>query len=142
VIRPAIYVRCRLARDWRAAGPARRKAVVVSLSDLTRQWQRIARAGVGLAVAVAMVWPLQASAAERSRAAIRAFRVDHPCPITGQVTGPCRSGSERMVVDHIVPLCLGGADAPSNMRWQEYRQSRDKDRAELALCRWVRRASE
>jgi len=22
------------------------------------------------------------------------------------------------VVDHIVPLCAGGADAPSNMQWQ------------------------
>jgi hypothetical protein len=96
-----------------------------------------------LSVAATVLWPLSASAAERrSRAAIGAFRADHPCPITGQVTGPCRSGAERMVVDHIVPLCLGGADAPSNMRWQEYRQSRDKDRAELALCRWVRRAGD
>jgi hypothetical protein len=37
-----------------------------------------------------------------------------PCPGTGPSRGACLG----YVIDHIVPLCTGGADHPSNMQWQ------------------------
>jgi hypothetical protein len=39
------------------------------------------------------------------------------------------------VVDHIVPLCAGGADRPRNMQWQTIAAARAKDVEERALCR-------
>ena len=34
------------------------------------------------------------------------------------------------VVDHIVPLACGGADAPSNMQWQSTEEGKAKDKTE------------
>jgi hypothetical protein len=39
------------------------------------------------------------------------------------------------VRDHIVPLCAGGADAPSNMQWQTTAEAKAKDREEVKACR-------
>ena len=39
-------------------------------------------------------------------------------------------GRKGYVVDHIVPLECGGADAPSNMQWQTVEQAKIKDRTE------------
>ena len=39
-------------------------------------------------------------------------------------------GRPGYVVDHIVPLKRGGADAPSNMQWQTKSDARAKDRWE------------
>ena len=39
-------------------------------------------------------------------------------------------GRKGYVVDHIVPLECGGADAPSNMQWQTVEQAKIKDRSE------------
>ena len=64
------------------------------------------------------------------------FRKDNPCPVTGQTRGACPG----YVVDHIVPLCAGGDDDPSNMQWQTKEESLDKDRTEWALCRWIRKS--
>lgn len=38
------------------------------------------------------------------------------------------------VVDHIVPLACGGADAPSNLQWQTTEEARAKDRVERKGC--------
>ena len=43
-------------------------------------------------------------------------------------------GRPGYVVDHIVPLCAGGADAPSNMQWQTVEEAKVKDRQERAEC--------
>ena len=43
-------------------------------------------------------------------------------------------GRHGYVVDHIVPLCAGGADAPGNMQWQTYAQSKVKDINEVHMC--------
>ena len=59
---------------------------------------------------------------ERSPAAKKAFRRDHPCPSTGRTSGRC-PGYE---VDHRTPLACGGADAPSNMQWLTTEENRRK----------------
>ena len=67
----------------------------------------------------------------RERAPVREFRSTHLCPSTGDKTGPCPG----YVVDHIVPLCWGGLDVPSNMAWQELQESYKKDVFERAACK-------
>ena len=39
------------------------------------------------------------------------------------------------VIDHIIPLCAGGADAPSNMHLQTVEAAKVKDRWEKVYCR-------
>jgi len=48
-------------------------------------------------------------------------------------------GRKGYVVDHIVPLCAGGADAPSNMQWQTVEEAKVKDRQERTMCAHSRR---
>lgn len=68
---------------------------------------------------------------ERSSAQRAAFVREHPCPATAQTRAPCPG----YVVDHIIPLCGGGADAPSNMQWQTIEDGKLKDKEERAQCR-------
>ena len=56
----------------------------------------------------------------------RAHRHAHPLP-------PLKN-NER---DHIVPLCLGGADTLKNMMYQPLKDARKKDRLEAYACRQV-----
>jgi hypothetical protein len=39
-------------------------------------------------------------------------------------------GRPGYVIDHIVPLACGGADAPSNMQWQTVAAAKAKDRTD------------
>ena len=50
------------------------------------------------------------------------FRKAHPCPATGKTSGPCPG----YVIDHVVALKNGGADAPSNMQWQAVANAKAK----------------
>jgi hypothetical protein len=70
----------------------------------------------------------------RSRAAVSEFKRLQPCPATGKPSGACPG----YVVDHVVPLCACGPDAPSNMQWQTLEDSKVKDREERRQCgvRW------
>jgi hypothetical protein len=43
-------------------------------------------------------------------------------------------GRPGYVVDHIVPLACGGADAPSNMQWQTIAAGKAKDKWERKGC--------
>ena len=71
----------------------------------------------------------------RSRAARAAFQRANPCPSTQQARGPCPG----FVVAHILPLCAGGEDRPTNMQWQTRPESFIKDRHEWRLCRLLKR---
>jgi len=63
---------------------------------------------------------------QRSASAIKDFKRTNPCPATGKSTGRC-SG---YVIDHVVPLKRGGADAAGNMQWQTKEAAKEKDRLE------------
>lgn len=71
------------------------------------------------------------NSATRDPAQVRAFRTDHACPATGQTRGACPG----WVVDHIIPLCLGGVDEPRNMQWQSAAAGLAKDKLEWEACR-------
>lgn len=62
----------------------------------------------------------------RSPQALQQFKKANPCPGTGKTYGSCPG----YVVDHVVPLKRGGADAPSNMQWQTVQAAREKDKWE------------
>lgn len=83
-----------------------------------------------LCAALALACAL-AQAAPRSHAAVAAFKRQAPCPATSSPRGPCPG----YVVDHVQPLCAGGADHPANMQWQTVADAKVKDRAERAQCR-------
>ncbi len=57
---------------------------------------------------------------------VRAFKHEHHCPSTGRGSGKCPG----YIVDHVKPLCHGGADRPSNMQWQTKADAKAKDRWE------------
>lgn len=44
-------------------------------------------------------------------------------------------GRAGYVVDHIIPLACGGADAPTNMQWQTVAEAKAKDKVERVGCR-------
>ena len=63
---------------------------------------------------------------KRSTAAKDDFKREHPCPANGHRSGSCPG----YVIDHVMPLKGGGADAPSNMQWQTKEAAKAKDRVE------------
>lgn len=67
----------------------------------------------------------------RSAKAKAAFRRAVDCPTGARRYEPC----EGYVIDHVVPLCMGGRDAPENMQWQTKHEAKIKDRTE---CRFHR----
>lgn len=74
---------------------------------------------------------LTAAAGPRSAAAIAEFRRAHPCPTTGQASGACPGWQ----VDHVVPLCSGGADAAVNMQWLTVEAHKRKTTEDVRVCR-------
>ena len=82
------------------------------------------------------LWSMPAVAAKehgdlkRDTTVSRAFQKQHPCPSTGKTSGSCPGH----VKDHVIPLCAGGTDSPSNLQWQTIEQAKIKDREERKLC--------
>ncbi len=66
---------------------------------------------------------------ERSRAQVRAFLRQQGLERT----------PEGYEVDHIVPLCAGGKDAPENMQLLTREQHREKTKKDLRLCRKIKK---
>ena len=89
-----------------------------------------------LACIMAVAGPVFADARpQRSAAQVRAFKKLSTCPAGVYLARRCPG----YVVDHVVPLCAGGADHPSNMQWQTVAQAKLKDVTERAQCRELRR---
>jgi hypothetical protein len=85
-------------------------------------------------VVTAIVQPAEA-ALPRSRTEVRAFRATAPCPSTGSSKGACPGYQ----VDHIQPLCAGGADDRSNMQWISVDDHKWKTFVDVRECRKARR---
>jgi 5-methylcytosine-specific restriction endonuclease McrA len=83
-----------------------------------------------LALAICM----PAMATERSSAVRSQFQRHTICPSTGKY-GRCRDH----VIDHVMPLCAGGADNLANLQYQTIEDAKIKDRWERKLCRDMRR---
>lgn len=90
---------------------------------------------LGIALALALTATAGFARPQRSHTAIAEFKRQLPCPVTGRPTGKCPD----YVIDHKVPLCAGGLDAPSNMQWQTVVDAKAKDREEAAQCRALRK---
>jgi len=71
----------------------------------------------------------------RSSSAKAEFKREHPCPANGAQSGPCGG----YVIDHVVPLACGGADAASNMQWQTTAEAKAKDKWERNGCKGQRK---
>ena len=82
-------------------------------------------------VLTATLIPLGAAAAERSLRAEVLFRLENPCPSTGEAYGTC----EGYVIDRIVPHVCGGAEDPGNMQWLTPAAAKAKARWDRIGCR-------
>ena len=86
---------------------------------------------LALALGISAASPANAThPTKRSVSAKTVFKHQHPCPATGLAKGRCPG----YVIDHVVPLCAGGTDDPSNMQWQTVADSRAKDLMERRQC--------
>lgn len=88
----------------------------------------VIRAALAVLLALSL---LPAPAAGRSAAQKHTFQRQHPCPSTGLH----RSACPGYVIDHVQPLCAGGADSPTNMQWQTVADAKRKDVQERRECR-------
>ena len=90
---------------------------------------------IGLIVLLAFAASDSADARQpRSAGARHRFAKATACPSTGSHRLPCPGYD----IDHVVPLCSGGEDAPANMQWQTVEDAREKDREERRACRALR----
>ena len=87
-----------------------------------------------LGFAIFLAHPAEAQI-KRDRAQVRAFRAEHPCPATGRTRGACPGWH----VDHVIALCAGGPDRPSNMQWITREDHRVKTLVDVRECRRDRR---
>ena len=79
--------------------------------------------------------PQVSAKADRSAKVLREFKLQNPCPSTGEAKGSCPG----YIIDHIEPLCAGGADAVENLQWQTVEDAKVKDKQEWERCRVIRR---
>jgi 5-methylcytosine-specific restriction endonuclease McrA len=91
-----------------------------------------------LILAVLLAFSLSAVAGtKRSRYEVVKFKEANTCPSTGlKRKGPC-PGHE---VDHIIPLCAGGADKVENMQWLQVEVHKVKTKKDVKHCAILRKA--
>ena len=87
-------------------------------------------------------WVLQAFGGsalglDRSAGEVYRFRKGDLCPVTRHIKGTCPGYQ----VDHIEPLCAGGADHRANMQWLTVAEHRAKTRADVRRCRLLRQST-
>ena len=70
----------------------------------------------------------------RDPAVTHAFTLTVPCPTAGETGHRCPG----FIRDHFIPLCAGGADAVSNIWWEDAARAAEKDRHELQFCHRLR----
>lgn len=75
--------------------------------------------------------PIAEAKTPRSSSAKAAFKMEQPCPATGSPKGKCPG----YVIDHVIAVACGGADAPANMQWQTTSEAKAKDKWERKGCR-------
>ena len=75
--------------------------------------------------------PLCAAADARSFKAEAMFRLEHPCPATGESQGVCKG----YVIDRVIPVICGGVEEPANMQWQTLAEAKEKDKWDRIGCR-------
>jgi hypothetical protein len=69
---------------------------------------------VEIMASMASMWATSAFARiPRSHAAVAEFKRNNPCQVNGARRGSCPGWQ----VDHVIALCSGGPDQPSNMQW-------------------------
>lgn len=93
---------------------------------------------LALALVLLSVMPLADAQIQRDRSQVRAFRAENPCPATGLKRGACPGYH----VDHITPLCAGGADRPDNMQWITREDHRFKTLVDVKECRKAHRTTQ
>jgi hypothetical protein len=71
----------------------------------------------------------------RDAYAKKIFKLSHPCPATGERRGRCPG----YIIDHVEPICAGGADIPRNMQWQTVKEAKAKDLDEKRQCAALKR---
>lgn len=76
-----------------------------------------------------LIFPILSNATQcRSSKQVRIFKLMNKCPDNLIVNGKCTG-----IVDHVCALAAGGIDAPINMQWQSYTESKLKDRIETTI---------
>ena len=87
---------------------------------------------------VTLLLCLPAMAGQRSAAEVLAFKRAVPCPATGKPELRC----PQHHVDHVTPLCAGGADTRENMQYLTIQEHRWKTRTDVRVCRQLRKAKQ
>lgn len=77
-------------------------------------------------IALALAASSAGAAPHRSNAERLKFVRAQACPATAQNKLPCPG----FIIDHIVALCVGGADKSTNMQWLTVDAAKAKDRWE------------
>ena len=72
----------------------------------------------------------------RSKKVLRSFVNQQACPATGKHRLPCPGYH----MDHITPLCAGGADAVENLQWITKEAHKEKTRIDVRNCMSIKRA--
>ena len=89
-------------------------------------------AAVAVIIAVVLSILGEIGAPARDRAQVRAF-------LRAQGLERTPKGYE---VDHVIPLCAGGADSPENMQLLTFEEHQQKTSIDLRWCYYLRKAKE